>query len=75
MMMLTTEVLADLCDQLRHLLQLRGDHAGDRLVEQQDLRIGHQRTRDLQTALIAVGQVLRQQIRLVGHVPGGLAGS
>lgn len=30
--------------------------------------IGHQRTRDLQTALIAVRQVLRQQIRLVGHV-------
>ena len=37
-------------------------HAGGRLVEQQQLRLGRQRTRDLQPALVAVGEVLGELV-------------
>ena len=46
--------------QLAQLLGLLRVHPGRRLVEQQQLGVGRQRTRDLEAALIAVGQVHRQ---------------
>ena len=39
-------------------------HAGGRLVEQQQLGLGRQRARDLELALLAVGQVLRELVAL-----------
>ena len=52
--------LAHEVGQLRGLLRV---HAGGRLVEQQQLRVGRQRARDLDAALVAVGEVDRGSCR------------
>ena len=44
-------------DEVGQVARLLGVHAGGRLVEQQELRTRGQRSRDLQPALVAVGQV------------------
>ena len=56
---------ADLVEQLAQLDLLGRVHAGGRFVEREQLRIGGQRARDLQTALVAVRQVAR---RVVGEL-------
>ncbi|MPM31753.1 hypothetical protein SDC9_78310 [bioreactor metagenome] len=62
------EALADIHHKARHLFQLGCDHARNRLVEQQDLRLGHQRAGNLQPPLFAVRQVLSEKIRFVGKI-------
>jgi hypothetical protein len=52
-------VVADLADDGHQLLDVGRGQAGGRLVEQQQLRVERQRARDLQQALLAVGQVAR----------------
>ena len=52
------EALAQRLDQPAHRLLLGRVHACHRLVEQQQARLGRQRARDLEPALIAVGQAL-----------------
>ncbi len=54
-----TVVVADAVDQLAEQHLLGGIHAGGRLVEREQLRIGGQRARDLEPALVAVGQRAR----------------
>ena len=44
------------CDERQRLLRV---HAGGRLVEQQQLRLGRERARDLEPPLVAVGEVAR----------------
>ena len=58
------ELVAQPADQAHQLERLLRIHAGRRLVEQQQLRLGRQRARDLEPALAAVRQAGR---RLVGH--------
>ncbi len=45
------------CDRLEQLAALAGGHAGGRLVEQQHARARRERQRDLDQALLAVGEV------------------
>ena len=52
--------VAQLLHQLAQLLGLLRVHARGRLVEQQQLRVRRQRARDLEPALVAVGQVHRE---------------
>ena len=49
--------------QAAQLIGLLRVHAGRRLVEQEQLRVGGQRAGDLQPPLVAVGQVHRQLAR------------
>ena len=57
------ETLADDLDGLHQLLGLVRVHTGCRLVEQQQLGLGRERTRDFELALLAVRQVGRAVIR------------
>ena len=49
-------VVADASISLPSATRLGGVHAGRRLVEREQLRLGGERARDLQPALVAVGQ-------------------
>ncbi len=48
---------ADAADQFDHAIDVGMGHAGGRLVEQQHLRVERERGRDLQGALLAVGEL------------------
>ena len=50
------ELIADAADGLGQLSGFRGVHTRGRLIQQQQLGAGGQRTHDLQTALCAIGQ-------------------
>ena len=52
-------VLADLADEADQLLDVGRGQAGGGLVEQQQLRVEREGARDLEQALLAVGQVAR----------------
>ena len=52
-------LVAQLVHELRELVGLLRVHAGRRLVEQQQLRVGGQRAGDLDPPLVAVGEVDR----------------
>ncbi len=52
-------VVADTVDQLAQHHLLGGVHAGGRLVERDQLRVGGERAGDLQAPLVAVGQCAR----------------
>ena len=56
-------LLAELVHELGEPLGLLRVHAGRGLVEQQQLRVGRERPRDLHAALVAVGQVRRASAR------------
>jgi len=58
-------------DQLDHARGLLGTHTGERLVEQQHLRIGRERHRDFELALLTVRQHRRAR-RLASPQPRGL---
>ena len=60
----------ELLDERDHVLGLFGSHAGSWFVEQQQLRIGHQRDRDLQRALLAMGQKFRHFVATCGEPYG-----
>src|SRR5207253_2182948 len=61
------ELVADEADQLHQFDLLLRVHSGGRLVEQQQARLGGQRPRDLEAALIAVGQVFGLKTLFVGE--------
>ena len=60
-------LVADLEDQLLGLPGLLRVHAGGRLVEQEQLRVGGQRPGDLQPPLVAVGQVAGEVLGRAGQ--------
>ena len=51
------KLLPDLPDEFGQLHRFLRVHAGGRLIQNKQPRVGRQRTGDLQTALLAVGQV------------------
>ena len=53
------EFLPQPCDKVHKVLSFLRVHACCRLIQQQELRSGSQRTGNLQTALRAIGQILR----------------
>ena len=55
--------VAQLADEVGQLAGLLGVHAGGRLVEQQQLRLGGQGAGDLEAALVAVRQVAGERLR------------
>src|SRR5467141_1116917 len=55
--------IANRLDQLAKREALRGVHARGRLVEREQLRLGGERARDLETPLVAVGQAPRGVVR------------
>ena len=58
----------DLEDGLGHPVGLLGVHAGDRLVEQQQPRLGAQRPRHLDPLLVAVGEDADRRVQLVAEL-------
>ena len=68
---------ADRLEELAQLLLLGGVHAGRRLVEREEPRVGGERARDLEAALVAVGEVLRELVaaRADAHVVEQLPGA
>ena len=60
-----TPGVADPPDEAGESVALLRVHAGRRLVEQEQLGLGRQRARDLEPALLAVRQVLRELVGLV----------
>ena len=59
-----SQLVAQPMDEVGHGLGLARIHAGGRLVEEQQVRLAGERPGDLQAALIAIGQVLGQQVAL-----------
>ena len=57
----------DAADQRHRLVRLAGAHAGGRLVEAQELRLGRQRDADFQVALLAMRQVGGQFLGLAAQ--------
>ena len=53
---------ADVLEQLAQRQLLGGVHPGRRLVQRKQLRVGRQRARNLEAALVAVGEVSRQEV-------------
>ena len=64
------EILGDAPHQLHRVVRLRGAHAGGRLVEAQQLRLGGERDADLQVALLAVREIGGQLVGLVEQADG-----
>ena len=60
--------VADLEDRLGHAVGLLGVHAGHRLVEQQQARLGAQGAGDLDPLLVAVGQHADRGVQLVAEL-------
>ena len=58
-------VLDDLVQQLRGLDALADTHAGDRLVEHQEVRVLNQQHADLQPLLLAVAEQFRRHVETV----------
>src|SRR3954470_2313529 len=54
--------LADLLDQGDHRLRFLRAHAGHRLIEQDELRVGGEGEPDLERALLAVGEVRARDV-------------
>ena len=61
---MTTRMSVDEADELDRLLRV---HPGGRLVEQQKLRLGGERPRNLETALVAVREVARVDLGAAGE--------
>ena len=59
--------LGDRADQLHDVGRLLARHAGRRLVQQQDLRIGGERHADLERALLGVGEVAGEVVAPPGQ--------
>jgi len=59
------EVAPERSDQSREVLGLARVHPRGRLVEQEEPGLGRQRAGDLETALVAVGQIAREVVGLV----------
>ena len=70
-------VLADRFQELAQVLLLGGVHAGGGLVQREEARLGGERARDLEAALVAVGEVLGELIaaRADAHVFEKLVGA
>ena len=60
-------VAADVLEQAAQRGGLRRVHASGGLVEREELGLGRERARDLEAALVPVGQVPRQAVRAPGH--------
>src|SRR5215210_92681 len=58
-------------DQVHHGARLLRAHAGGRLVEEQKARVAGERHRDLEAALVAVGEVLDRVMPAGGEADGG----
>jgi hypothetical protein len=56
-------------DQLGHLVRLRRVHAGGRLVEEQQARVGGRRAGDLEPAPVGVRERVRRLVPPVAHEP------
>ena len=61
------QVVAQPADEARHLGGLGGVHARGRLVEQQQPRLRGERPRDLESTLVAVGQVAGLDVALAAR--------
>ena len=59
------EILGDPPHQLHGVVRLGRAHAGGRLVETEQLRLGRERDADLEIALLAVGEIGGELARLV----------
>src|SRR5689334_3256687 len=57
-------VRANLFEQRAQRDGFRRVHARGRLIEREELRLGRERTRYFQTALIAIGEILRERLRM-----------
>ena len=64
------EILGDAAHQLHGVVRFRGAHAGGRLIEAQQLRLGGERDADLEVALLAVREIGGQLIGLVEQAHG-----
>ena len=62
------QVVGQACDGLEHFAAFFLRHAGGRLVEQQHLRPGGERQRDLEQALTSVRQFARDLIAAVAQL-------
>ena len=58
------QIFRNAAHQLRRLVRLGRAHAGGRLVEAQQLRLGGERDADLEIALLAMRQIGREFMRL-----------
>ena len=61
------ELLLDLADLLAHMAAQLGVEVGERLVEQQHLRLQHQRARHRDALLLAAGQLAGQPVAEAGQ--------
>ena len=59
------QILGDAAHQLHGVVGLGGAHAGGRLVEAQQLRLGGERDADLEIALLAVREIGGKLVGLV----------
>ena len=62
------KLLADPANHVHELFRLLRVHAGSRLVEQQEFRLGREGARDFEAALCAVRQILGDLIGLIVEV-------
>ena len=65
------EFLLDPTDHFHEFLRLLRIHAGRRLIQEEELGLRGESPRDLKAPLCAVGQVLREFVRLLFEVEDG----
>ena len=65
------EAIADGVDAIQQFCGLGGIHTGGWLVKQQELHVCCERARDLQLALLTVGQVCRDIVRFILQMKDG----